>query len=86
MEPAIFRHQEQASRHGLASLYAGKLGTGPLSEVARAALDALAISAPVAADADHGRAIVAILPKTQAATIVTRAVENHRRVAPLGLE
>ncbi len=42
-----------ASRHGLTALYAGRLGTGPLSEAARTALAAQSITVPVDADPDH---------------------------------
>ncbi|MFI5036568.1 MAG: PfkB family carbohydrate kinase [Acidimicrobiales bacterium] len=42
-----------AHRHGLPAVYAGKLGTGPLSEVAASALRAEAVATPVAPDPDH---------------------------------
>ncbi len=42
-----------AGRHGLAALYAGKLGTGPLSEAARAALAAQSVEVAVGADPHH---------------------------------
>jgi sugar/nucleoside kinase (ribokinase family) len=42
-----------ARRHGLVVVYAGKLGTGPLSEVARSALRREDVATPVDPDPDH---------------------------------
>jgi sugar/nucleoside kinase (ribokinase family) len=42
-----------AHRHGLAAVYGGKLGTGPLTEVARAALRREEVAVPIDVDVDH---------------------------------
>jgi len=42
-----------AHRHGIDAAYAGKLGTGPLSDVAHAALRREQVAAPVDPDPDH---------------------------------
>src|SRR5579863_7951478 len=44
-----------AHRHGLPSVYGGRLGTGPLSDLARAALSREEVATPVDADLDLTR-------------------------------
>jgi sugar/nucleoside kinase (ribokinase family) len=54
-----------AHRHGLAALYAGRLGRGPLSEVARAALRREEVAAPVDADPDHDAGFCLVIVDAQ---------------------
>ncbi len=48
-----FNVMSAAARHDMTAVYAGQLGTGPFSEIAREALGREGISAPVVADPLH---------------------------------
>ncbi|HUY42241.1 MAG TPA: PfkB family carbohydrate kinase [Acidimicrobiales bacterium] len=56
-----FNAMSAASRQGMTSLYAGRLGTGPFSDLARSALAAEGIVAPIDADADRDAGICVVL-------------------------
>ncbi|MDE3008855.1 MAG: sugar kinase [Acidobacteriota bacterium] len=53
-----------ASRHGVTAVYAGRLGQGPFSEFARAALDREGIAAPVEPDDEHDVGTCVVLLET----------------------
>src|SRR5579863_8492667 len=50
-----------AHRHGLTSVYGGRLGTGPLSDLARAALRREEVATPVDADPDRDAGFCLVL-------------------------
>ena len=59
-----FNAMSAASRQGMTSVYAGRLGTGPFSELACSMLDAESIAAPVEPDEAHdaGTCVVLLEP------------------------
>lgn len=80
-----------ASRQGLMSVYAGRLGTGPFSDLAREQLDADAIAAPVEPDEerDLGFCVVFVEPTGERSFVTARGSEmslRPRHLETLGVD
>ena len=60
-----FNVASAAARHGLAAVYAGRPGRGPLSEVAAASLRTERVDAPVEPDAEHDAGFCLVLVDDQ---------------------
>lgn len=80
-----------ASRQGLVAVYAGRLGTGPLSDLARDQLDADAIAAPVEPDEENdlGFCVVLVEPNGERSFVTARGSEmslRPRHLETLGVD
>ncbi|HUY43993.1 MAG TPA: PfkB family carbohydrate kinase [Acidimicrobiales bacterium] len=86
-----FNAMSAASRQGMTTLYAGRLGTGPFSDLARSALDAEGILAPVDTDneRDVGTCVVLVEPDGERTFVTSPGSEatlDRRHLESLDVE
>jgi sugar/nucleoside kinase (ribokinase family) len=74
-----FNAMSAASRHGMSSLYVGRLGTGPFSSIARDALERENIATPVASDleGDIGFCLVVVDDQGERTFVTAPGVEGQ---------
>ncbi len=80
-----FNAMSAASRQGVTAVYAGRLGHGPFSDLARAALDHEGIAAPVEPDdeRDVGTCVVLLEPNGERTFITANGAEATLRPSHL---
>lgn len=76
-----FNAMSAASRQGMTTVYAGRLGVGPFSDLARRSLDAEGIAAPVEPDHDRdlGTCVVLLEPDGERTFVTTQGAEATLR-------
>lgn len=80
-----FNAMSAASRQGMATVYAGRLGVGYFSTLARSSLDAEGIAAPVEPDEAHdvGTCVVLLEPDGERTFVTTPGAEASLRMRDL---
>jgi sugar/nucleoside kinase (ribokinase family) len=76
-----FNAMSAAARHGMAVVYAGRLGTGPFATLATAALGREGVTAPVErnADLDTGICVVLLQPDGERTFVTSAGAESTLR-------
>lgn len=76
-----FNAMSAASRQGMTTVYAGRLGVGPFSDLARSSLDFERIAAPVEPDHEHdlGTCVVLLEPDGERTFVTSQGAEATLR-------